>query len=211
MPESLEARLADILLGDPDRRACLQQAAKVCQALGIEDYLLAAGFVRNAVWDSLHGNATSALNDVDLIYLGEPLAASHFNSDPALEEWLRRARLREQQLTYALNAAMPEVPWEVRDQRRMHLKHGDGPYHTLADAMAAWPEKETAVGVRLQLGPDSFEAGQLPQRLSIVAPWQLESLFALKLTPSPYRAKDVFLTRVQHKGWLLRYPRLTLA
>nr|WP_283165267.1 nucleotidyltransferase family protein [Shewanella litorisediminis] len=150
---------------------------------GIDQYLLAAGFVRQRVWDCLHGIETSQLADVDLIY------------------WGTGERALEALLTEALGKRLTGIPWEVKDQRRMHLRHGDAPYQGLVDAMAAWPEQETAVGVRLTHNDE----------LHIESAWGLDSLFALKLTPSPRRPLDVFLQRIGSKGWLERYPKLQLA
>ncbi|QYJ76706.1 nucleotidyltransferase family protein [Shewanella sp. FJAT-52076] len=178
----LSTALTSLLRDDDSAMDCLKAAREVMTEAGIGDYLLAAGFVRQRVWDSLHGMETRQLADVDLIY------------------WGAGERALEQRLTEALGARLAVIPWEVKDQRRMHLRHGDAPYRNLVDAMAAWPEQETAVGVRLT-HEDTFH---------IESAWGLESLFALKLTPSPRRPIDVFWQRVRSKGWLEHYPKLQL-
>ncbi|WP_372871654.1 nucleotidyltransferase family protein [Shewanella sp.] len=195
---SLDSRLAAILVDDPIRRRCLEVAHEVCAGVGVGQYLLAAGFVRNAVWDYLHEQSPAALNDVDLIYMGPQISAQAAQKD---SDWLTQAREVERYICSALSERMPEVNWEVRDQRRMHLKHGDAPYTNLPEAMAAWPEKETAIGVR------HAADGQL----DVVSSWGLESLFALKLTPSAAHKLHSFQQRVHSKQWLQRYPRLSLS
>lgn len=181
--DALQDRLVRLLWEDTVAMACLKAAREVMARFGIEEYLLAAGFVRQRVWDSLHGIESRQLADVDLIY------------------WGTGERALEVQLTEALCERLTGTPWEVKDQRRMHLRNGDAPYQNLVDAMAAWPEQETAVGIRLTC----------EDRLHIESAWGLESLFALKLTPSPRRPVEVFLQRLQSKGWLARYPKLQLA
>ncbi len=217
MTHALEARLGAILRADPRRLACLEIAREACLAEGISDYLLAAGFVRNAVWDHLHGAAHSPLNDVDLIFMGSPQSEDGaLNTESPSDGNSQAAKHQEQRLLLALKSAalrrsrasaaeVPDnasgaIPWEVKNQRRMHLKHGDAPYGSLMAAMAAWPEQETAVGVRLN--PDG--------ELEFQSAWGLESLFALKLTPAPGRPLAVFHQRLAQKDWLRRFPRLTV-
>lgn len=216
MTHALEARLGAILRADPGRLACLEIAREACLAEGISDYLLAAGFVRNAVWDHLHDAAHSPLNDVDLIFMGSPQSEDGaLNTESPSDGNSQAAKHQEQRLLLALKSAaltrsrasaaeipdnLVDIPWEVKNQRRMHLKHGDAPYASLVEAMAAWPEQETAVGVRLN--PDG--------ELEFQSAWGLESLFALKLTPAPGRSLAVFQQRLAQKDWLRRFPRLTV-
>lgn len=45
------------------------QALRIAASYNLPDWWLAAGFVRNLVWDQLHGYAQpTPLNDLDLIY-----------------------------------------------------------------------------------------------------------------------------------------------
>lgn len=55
------------LSSDPERMEALSIAAR----LELPDWCLAAGFLRNLVWDKLHGfSSATALNDIDLIGRG---------------------------------------------------------------------------------------------------------------------------------------------
>ncbi|MBT1444965.1 nucleotidyltransferase family protein [Shewanella sp. JM162201] len=226
--ENPAARLAAILRSSEWHCRCLHAAALVMRDEGIGDYLLAAGFVRHAVWDTLHGAALTKPDDVDVIYLGNP---AHSPDE---------AKAFEEHLTARLQQAFA-AGWEVKDQRRMHLRHGDAPYQSLAAAMTVWPEQETAVGVRFC--PDGFAksgenllpldnppANDLPTAacgdfrgalqedlqadLEIVAPWGLDGLFALTITPTPRPAPNqpqgLFHARVASKNWLARYPKLRI-
>ena len=58
-------RIADWIRGDSARMSVLRQAAQ----LQLPDWCIGAGFVRNLVWDKLHGySRATPYNDIDLIY-----------------------------------------------------------------------------------------------------------------------------------------------
>lgn len=173
--------LQRLIQSDPLRTRALECAA----SLNLPDHYLAAGFLRNRIWDHLHGfTEPTPLNDIDLIYF-----------DPA-EPDPHRCQGYEQRL----RALMPEVNWQVRNQALMHHRNGDRPYHNCLDAMGFWPEKETAVGVRKALSG----------RYIWAAVFGFESLFNLQLSHNPARCEAVFDTRLQSKRWLEIWPRLTV-
>lgn len=173
-------RLSSILENDHIRMVAL----RAVQELALPDGWIAAGFVRDAVWDHLHGRATgSPVGDVDVVWFDRNrVDESH---DRAIER-----RLRQRQ---------PDFDWSVKNQARMHLRNGDGPYASVMDAMRFWPETATAVAVRL--APDGW--------LEINAPFRLDDLFAPRLVPTPSftgAKRHIFDERVVSKEWLLRYP-----
>lgn len=172
--------LAGLIEGDPWRMRILSQVHN----LGLPDCWVAAGFVRNLVWDALHGLHRTRLNDVDVIYF-----------DPEEDgEGIDR-------VSAALNVMNPSVKWEVKNQARMHLRNGDAPYTSSHDAMSYWPEFETAVGARL--GADG--------QIELCAPFGVDGLMAGRLTPNPRSGRQVFDKRVQTKRWLQMWPRLRIA
>lgn len=154
---------------------------------------IGAGAVRNAVWDHLHGRPVSPpAGDIDVVW---------FDPDRATAEADRR-------IEDALRAAFPAADWSVRNQARMHGRNGDPPYRSTRDAISHWPETATAIAARL--APDR-PAGD---RVEILAPHGLGDLFGLILRPTPAfrgRKLPLFRERVRDKGWLERWPRLTLA
>ncbi|MBY5945158.1 nucleotidyltransferase family protein [Photobacterium rosenbergii] len=161
------------------------KALQCARQLDLPQCYLAAGFVRNLVWDHLHGySEATPLNDVDVVYFGPD------EDDP------KQYLVYERQLTQML----PECQWQVRNQALMHLRNGDSPYRGTLDAMSYWPEKETAVGVRL----DSQGEYQC------IAAFGFESLFALQLTPNPKRPYSLFAERVSNKNWLEHWPKLVV-
>ncbi|MGL6124103.1 MAG: nucleotidyltransferase family protein, partial [Shewanella sp.] len=99
---------------------------------------------------------------------------------------------------------------------RMHSRNQDMAYTSCVDAMAHWPELETAVGVRLQSHVETnteidaeTDHHSTHYGIELVAPFGLNSLFALKLSANPKRSLQVCQQRVATKGWLTRYPLLT--
>lgn len=154
---------------------------RAVKRLNLPQGMVAAGFVRNLVWDRLHGT-TTPLNDVDVIfYTPEQSAAT-----------------RERDAQQLLQQQFPDLAWDVKNQARMHLKHADRPYQSCSDAMTFWPEKETAVAAYLDRN----------ERVALVAPFGLDSLMAGLITANPARDIAVFAHRINSKCWLQRWPQL---
>ncbi len=174
-----EDLLRQMILGSDGRPAMLRAVA----TLGLPDAWIAAGVVRNAVWDSLHGyKHATPLNDVDVIW---------FDPDNATPE-------RDRALEAALSDRLPVVCWSVKNQARMHSRNGHRPYRNCLDAMRYWPETATAVAARL--GDNGAFQCQ--------AAFGYDDLFGLVLRPT--RPDAPFAARVRSKGWLATWPRLRI-
>jgi len=161
------------------------KALKSARQLGLPQCYLAAGFVRNLVWDHLHDKAVSTpLNDIDVIYFDSN------EVDP------------NRHLAYEaiLTQQMPELNWQVRNQAKMHQRNGDQPYSSVLDAMSYWPEKETAVGIRI-LTNGQYEC---------ISAFGFASLFQLQITYNSKRDRSVFNQRLKAKQWLQQWPKLML-
>lgn len=162
-------------------------ALRVVALAGPVDAWVGAGFVRNAVWDSLAGRRPEVMTlaDIDVVHL-----------DAARPDAARDAVFEE-----ALRAARPALPWSVTNQARMATRHGHAPYASVAAAIAFWPETATAVAVRLASGS-----------LQVMAPHGLADLFALVARPSPAHAADaaVARARIAAKQWRVRWPGLRM-
>jgi hypothetical protein len=179
--------VARLLATTPALLAPLQAVA----ALGLPDGWIGAGFIRNAVWDALSGLpfGSNPPGDVDVVWFD----ATHADAatDAALE-----ARLC---------AAMPNLPWSVANQARMHVRNGDAPYAGTQDAVAHWPEIATAVLARWT-----------GESVEVAAPHGLEDLLSLTLRPTPHFAarsekRAILRRRLAEKAWQGRWPGLTLA
>ncbi len=180
MPSDHESELRAIMLGRAERSVVIDAVAE----LELPDCWLAAGFVRNTVWDHLHGHGESTpLNDVDIAYF-----------DP-----IRVDRTVESAAAETLRSAFPDLDFSVKNQARMHHKNGHPPYASATDAISRWTETCTAVGVRR--GPDG---------LDVCAPHGLADLFALVVRPTSLDEHNLALvrTRVRDRNWLTHWPLL---
>jgi hypothetical protein len=177
-------QLQSLIASDPGRMRVLH----IVKDLGLPDCWIAAGFVRNRVWDHLHEHATSPLpQDIDVIWF-EP-NESTAQRDAALELALRK---RDDTLD-----------WSVKNQARMHERNADQPYRSSLDAMRYWPETATAVGVRLD------DEGNI----EVSAPFGLDDLFKLIVRPTPRFTAEkhpIYLDRIRSKHWLTHWPRLQI-
>lgn len=179
------SRLEAIISDDPTRFRLLA----IVRSLGLPDCWVGAGFVRNAVWDYLHGrDASPILTDVDVIW---------FDAQRCTPE-------QDKVLEAVLGDLEPNVSWSVKNQARMHAQNGDKPYLSATDAMRYWPETATAVAVALR------ESGSL----EIAAPLGLDDLFDLVIRPAGRFATEktaVFQSRLTSKNGMKTWPKLRLA
>ncbi|NVE94240.1 nucleotidyltransferase family protein [Altererythrobacter sp. JGD-16] len=154
--------------------------------LELPDCWIAAGFVRNAVWDALHGRSESPISgDVDVIWFDQSC------SDPA----------RDRAIEEALRATEPSIDWSVKNQARMHVRNCDAPYLCATEAMRHWPETATAVAAR-RIGSDGCE---------IASPLGLDDLFHLVIRPTTkfdVQKRSIFEERIQKKAWFENWPML---
>ncbi|MFY1690885.1 nucleotidyltransferase family protein [Plantactinospora sp. WMMB782] len=174
-----EMRLAELVLGDERHRKLLTAVSE----LDLPDCWLAAGFVRNLVWDRLHGRlGLVQLNDIDVVYFNPGL------TEPAVDRRFEAA-LRER---------FPAENFSVKNQARMHRRNGHPPYADTGDSITRWPETCTALGVAWRDG------------VEILAPFGLSDLFSLVVRPTATDPETVALVerRVVAKGWRQRWPRL---
>jgi hypothetical protein len=183
----MDAKLVEIVLSTP----WLLELLRTVRSAGPPGAFVAAGAVRDTVWDVLTGRASSGPHaDVDVVYW----AAGDAEASARLYE----GRLR---------ALRPDVDWEVTNQATVHLWHWrEGrllvtPHPSVDAGIASWTETATAVGVRL--APDDSVA--------VVAPLGLADLLALRVRHNPGQSGvDVFWKRVSDKRWLERWPELQL-
>lgn len=178
------AALRTILSADPERLRLLQLVG----SLSLPDCWIGAGFVRDAVWDHLHGRPPGRPSDIDVVWF-----------DPSRPgPWVDR------QLEAKLGNSEQTFDWDVKNQSRMHSRNGDRPYASTLDAIRHWPETATAVAVR----------GTPPGGLELAAPFGFDDLFGLVVRPTPrFRAEKhhVYLDRLRTKAWLSRWPLLRAA
>lgn len=175
-----EARLTEIVAGTP----ILMDMLRAVESVGLPDAWIAAGAIRSTVWDRLHGRPVSTdWADVDVLF---------FDAADVSRE-------REAAAEAKLAALMPGLPWEMRNQARMHLKTGLPPYRDTEDGLRNFAETPTTVGVRLR-----------DAHIEIIAPHGLDDLFAM--VSRPVFADDHMMTfyrrRMTSKDWPARWPQV---
>lgn len=171
---------SDLLVRDQLR----WQALGIVEALNLPQGCIGAGFVRNLVWDHLHGRACDCREeDIDVLFYDQS------TTDPAYDAEIE-AKLR---------ASAPDLNWSVKNQARMHLRNQDAPYISVEDAMRFWPETATAVA-----------AMRSKSDVIIIAPFGLFDLEGLILRPTSAEPHKIaaFRTRVQAKNWRTRWPKV---
>jgi hypothetical protein len=177
----LESEIINILSSD---RWIIDQL-KLVNSLQLNDCWIGAGFVRNTVWDHLHNFKTKTpLNDVDVIYFDKE------NIDP-LQDIAIEERLREK---------ASNLNWSVKNQARMHLKHDHKPYQNCLEAISFWSETPTAVAAQIN------DCGEI----SLIAPYGVHDLLALKVKPTPPISIEVYKARVKEKQWEKRWNKLEI-
>lgn len=182
MREAFHVQLDAILRADRVRWNLLELVSH----LDLPDCWIAAGFIRNAVWDALHGRTAQVpLGDVDVIWFG-----------PDCVEEAHDRKAEE-----ALRAVAPSVHWSVKNQSRMHSRNNDSSYQSATDAMRYWPETATAVAARRRG----------THRLEIASPLGLDDLFNSVLRPTQRFAgekRPIYEERVRSKAWMTVWPLL---
>lgn len=172
-------KIVHLLKQDPMR----VEALHCVKRLELPQCYIAAGFLRNLVWDALHNKTKpTLLNDIDVVYFDDNEVDP--NACFKYEAWL--------------NTQMPQFNWQVRNQALMHHRNNDQPYKSTLDAMSYWPEKETAVGVRVTANSD-YEC---------VSAFGFESLFNGHISYNRKRPRSLFDQRVYAKNWLVLWPSL---
>lgn len=180
--------------------AWFRRVLEVVAACGAADAWVAAGVIRDLVWDERYGTGfdPAEVKDVDVIFF-EPDDLS-----PAREEAVERA----------LRAAAPDVPWQAKNQAAVHHWYGARfgradtgagpvevePLTSIADAVGTFPETATAVACRL--GPDGIE---------VVAPFGLQDLLTGIWQSNPRRVSmEEALARIARKQPATRWPSVTV-
>ena len=169
---------------DRDIRAILE----IIRSLELKDSWLAAGSVRNFIWNILSGKpGFDAETDVDVIF---------FDPTVSYEKTL--------QLEMELRKAFPAYSWELKNQVYMHIHSPNTqPYTSSKDAMSKYPECCTAIGLRL-LGDGKLE---------LFAPYGLADIRAFQVRPTPHfladaERKKLYMERLSKKNWQAKWPQL---
>ena len=174
----LEIKLLSILKQHP----WFMTALDAVSDLGLPQWCIGAGAIRNIVFDYLDGTSKNPVRDVDVAYF-----------DPS--------DLSEQQdhlYENALKLKMPQIPWEVTNQAAVHLWYHKIfgyrvlPLNNIEEAVATWPETCTAIAVT-KVEKDKYK---------IYAPCGVEDLFGMVIRRNPVRVDvGIYNERIAKKKY----------
>ena len=178
-----EADISRILQKDAWRMDVLRAA----EQLGLPDWWIGAGFLRNMVWDAIEGNDSPPTRDVDLVYFDAN------NVEPETD-WAYDERMKKE---------FPFADWEIRNQARMHYVNDFAPYTSTADGISHWVETATCVAVKLENG-----------NLRYLFCHGTDDLFGLVARPVSHfqtpKLMPEFYGRIDKKQWREKWPHLII-
>jgi hypothetical protein len=178
-----ETQLIEIVRAD----TWMMRVLSVAEKLGLPDWWIGAGFLRNKIWDAVEAKDFAPIRDVDLVYFNAHDIAPE--TDWAYDEQMKRD--------------YPFAEWEVRNQARMHHKNGLAPFISTVDGISHWTETATCVAVKLEVG--------LPKFLFC---YGTADLFGLIARPTPFMVgtgrMKIFYDRIESKQWCERWPDLRI-
>lgn len=183
MAISYEKQVKEIIL----KEKWLMDILRTVRSLGLPDWYLAAGVIRNTVWDVLHGyTKRTPLNDIDLVYFEE-------------KDTVDVKRIEKE-----LQKKYPQYTFEVVNQAHTHEWY---PYKKKAkntsDGISQFIETPTCIGVRLEKN----------NTLTITAPHGLKDLFNLQVSPSSQQKEVLayYRKRMKEKQWKKKWPKLLIS
>jgi len=179
----LVSKLTDLVRSD----AWMMDLLRAVRAIHLQEWCIAAGVVRNKVWDHLHGHTDRTIPaDVDVLFYDRDRTDASYEAD----------------IENRLAAVVPSVRWEAVNQATVHVYTQDAPYQSIEQAMSRWADPVTAVGVHLT--PE--------EQIVITAPFGLRDLFGLVVRPNLVtpNAAAVYRERMTMKRWIERWPKLTV-
>ncbi|SES35567.1 nucleotidyltransferase family protein [Psychrobacillus sp. OK032] len=168
----------------------MMKLLKAAKVLNLPDWWICAGFVRSKVWDVLHVyEERTLLSDIDVIYFNP----TNINED------------EEKKLEGRLKNRLPNIPWSVKNQARMHKINNLPPYSSAVEGIANFPETVTALGVKLN---DE-------DKVLLIAPHGITDVLQLQVRPTPRflttkELRTVYEERVRKKNWKTTWTMLEI-
>lgn len=178
--------LKAMLLANPKCYRVLQ----IIRDLSLPDVWLAAGSVRNFIWNTLSEKpAFDDDTDLDVVFF-----APHLSDTDTV------------QLEKQVKQDFPNFRWELKNQTDIH-QHSPNTllYTSTCDAISKYPERCTAIAVRLNQADE----------LELFAPYGLADILDFCVRPTPHFLADaermqVYHQRLAKKNWQEKWPQLQL-
>ncbi|WP_096203213.1 nucleotidyltransferase family protein [Bacillus sp. FJAT-45350] len=163
---------------------------KTTKSLNLPDWWVCAGFVRTKIWDVLHRfSVRTPIPDIDVIY---------FDTTKINE-------LEEKKFEEKLKSLLPNIPWSVKNEARMHLRNNVEPYFSSVDAISKFPETATALGVKLDKR----------NKVILIAPYGISDVVNLIVKPTTYFLNNenllpIYNERILKKNWQARWNKVSV-
>ncbi|MDV6000402.1 UNVERIFIED_CONTAM: nucleotidyltransferase family protein [Streptococcus canis] len=177
-------RFKELMAADKDMMTVLT----IIASLPLADAWLAAGAIRNFMWNQLaYGIGFDTDTDIDVVFY-----------DPSLP--YEASQLVENHL----HQNFPNYRWEVRNQADMHCHSPNTkPYLSTCDAISKYPERCTAIGLRL-----------IDDQLELFAPYGLADILAFECHPTPHFLADkerllLYQKRLATKDWQKKWSQIS--
>ena len=184
----LATRLTGIIRQTPG----LMRVMTTVRSLDLPDWLIFSGAVYQPVWNHLTGRPLEhGLKDYDVAYF-DAADVSYEAEDVVIRR-----------VAAAFEPPLRDMV-EVRNQARVHLWFEDhfgeayAPLASSAEAVSRFTATAFAIGVRMEAGGE----------LTLVAPFGLKDLFAMRLRPNPQRPSAAFARTAENAR--RRWPELTI-
>ncbi|MGX7049159.1 hypothetical protein RU86_GL000385 [Lactococcus piscium] len=181
-----EAELKALLHDTPEIIAILN----IINRLGLADAWLAAGTIRNLIWNYLSGLPLfDQQTDVDVVFFDKLISYEQTRDIEA-----------------SLQAAYPTYDWELKNQAHMHLHNPNTqPYLSACDAITRFPERCTAIGIK----------GSADGEITLFTPYGLSDILAFIVRPTPYFLESpeklsIYQARLAKKNWQEKWPKVTI-
>lgn len=163
---------------------------EIIHELSLKDAWLCAGTIRNYIWDTLSQSlGRNETSDVDVVF---------YDSGISYEETIR--------IEKKLKKEYPNYLWELKNEVYMHIHNPDTlPYKSARDAINKFPEKCTAIALRLNQ----------EKQIEVYAPYGLEELCAFRVSPTPHFLENkqrmaTFAARINKKDWQSKWPAIKI-
>jgi hypothetical protein len=177
-----EKDILQIIKEDEWMMEILQKA----RSLNFPDWMIGAGFVRNKVWDFLHGLNHKEVRtpDIDLIYFDK-------NGNNEEEDITLSKKLSQE----------TGITWEIVNQTYSHEWHNRAPYKNTTEALADWVETATCVAVSLDENDN----------LKLHAPHGIDDLVNLIVRRNDSCSDSAsYEKRIESKGWKEKWSKLKI-
>lgn len=180
-------KFLDIISHDSE----ISEIFEILEEMHLPEATICGGTIRNLIWNKLTGRESSLkLGDIDVYYK---------DSSQTYEDFLTTQEILTQNHSFYLwNIKNISLPARHKSHRRF--------YDSIEKTIADFPETATSVGVQKKNTDEHL----------IIAPYDLDDLFKLRVTPTPNYAvgqagHQRYEQRLTSKAWTARWPELKVS